>query len=1061
MTQAAFDEWLARGRVHRGEGRPADAIPCFRRAAREDPRSPVPHFHLGEALWQLGLADDAIRAWTASANLDTSFAAPRLALAEVALTRGDFASAATNATQAAELQPDNARARVTAIAARAALGEAPMAEAASSLAEHPGIAASLPLILLAALAERGAAIPEGIAQRAFTMQDAEALRRLALVARATDRDLSDRLAQTYCTLMASQRAATVPLMWPLRTAGPKLRLAWIMPAPDASNFAAAHRGLDGVLQVLQARVTVLLLCSGDAGRTRAAIGERTAASMLTMALPSDDEPGVAKAIAVRDCDVLVDAAGLAARIASMLVLRPARRIVALDTGTPPHRPPVVDALFTETSRLTIELAQLQSTFDDRPGESVDALAERWDAAVRLHAEGDLDASAAAYARVLEAQPGHAPALHLAGVVAAARERKDEAARAFAAAIAAEPRFVDARVSAAELALSEHDADLAHALVEEGLALDPRNLVLLRLRGRVMLRRRDGAGAERAFRELLMLAPADADAHFRHGVALQRMGDPAAAARAYQRALTLRPDLIDADFNLGVIFEQQGNRRAAEAAYSHVLAVDPKHVAAYKRLGELLFAGGEIDRWLANFHAFEKHCPKSLALAVQALEACQHEGDFARLEHYIDGLRRDDYRAEDEEDLADCLESLLYLLLFFDVEPATMLRLSQAYDALAPKVYGPRLPVPAARKPGRLRVGYLSGDLRNHVMGKMMWQAVQHHDRERFELFFYSTTAQRDDWTARFEGIASRFDFVALLDDASAAARIAADDLDLLVDLSTHTKGSRPGILAAKPARVALTHVASAGTVGLSQIDWKLTDRYCDVPESQEFMIERLLAMDGCVYPYRHVPPAPAHPFDRAQLRIPPGAVVIGAFVNPLKLSRRCLRLWREVLERIPEALVAFSPANPAQRASYVRIARAGGIGEEKLVFLPQGRTDEENQARYTVVDLVLDTMPFGGVNGTIEALDMNVPVVTLAGRRHGERSSYSILENLGVRSTIAQSGRDYVAIAERLARDAGFRAAVKRDIASGIASSALVDMPRHTRNLEAAYVSAIERWTGG
>ena len=138
----------------------------------------------------------------------------------------------------------------------------------------------------------------------------------------------------------------------------------------------------------------------------------------------------------------------------------------------------------------------------------------------------------------------------------------------------------------------------------------------------------------------------------------------------------------------------------------------------------------------------------------------------------------------------------------------------------------------------------------------MWQAVARHDRARFELFFYSRRA-RSATSGRSDSRASRRASTssAALDDATAADRIAADDLDLLVDLSTHTKGSRPGILAAKPARVQLTHVASAGAVGLSQIDWKLTDRHCDLPESQEFMIERLIAMDGCVYPYRHVAPA--------------------------------------------------------------------------------------------------------------------------------------------------------------------------------------------------------------
>ncbi len=143
------------------------------------------------------------------------------------------------------------------------------------------------------------------------------------------------------------------------------------------------------------------------------------------------------------------------------------------------------------------------------------------------------------------------------------------------------------------------------------------------------------------------------------------------------------------------------------------------------------------------------------------------------------------------------------------------------------------------------------------------------------------------------------------------------------------------------------------------------------------------------------------------LGIPADTVVIGAFVSGLKLSRRCLSLWREVLERVPRAKLAFSPVNPGARALYLRLAAAAGIAAERLMFVPQGRDDAENQARYTLVDFVLDTMPFGGVNGTLEALDMGVPVVTLVGRRHGERTSYSILANLGVTETVAQSGREY------------------------------------------------------
>jgi len=430
-------------------------------------------------------------------------------------------------------------------------------------------------------------------------------------------------------------------------------------------------------------------------------------------------------------------------------------------------------------------------------------------------------------------------------------------------------------------------------------------------------------------------------------------------------------------------------------------------------------------------------------------------DFPGLERYLDGLRRDDFKARSDAELLDSLEELLYLLLFFDVEPGMMLHYSQAYDSVARRIHGTPMPRPAVRRPGPVRVGYLSADLRNHVMGKMMWQVIAHHDRERFELYFYSASRERDDWTERFAAAGRRFEVIAPLDDAEAALRIAEDDLDILVDLSTHTRGARPGILARKPARVQITHVASAGTVGLAAVDWKLTDAYADVPESQEFQIERMLVMDGCMFPFRHVAPAERHPFDRAALRIPEDAVVIGAFVNPLKLSRRCLRLWRDVLERIPRAKLAFSPANPVMRGSYLRLAAAVGIAEDRLLFLPQGRDDAENQARYHVVDFVLDTLPFGGVNGTIEALDMGVPVVTLVGKRHGERTSYTILRNLGVDETIATSGREYVDIAARLADDPAFRGSVHLAIRRGLAQSPLVDMRQHARNLEAAYLRAL------
>jgi predicted O-linked N-acetylglucosamine transferase (SPINDLY family) len=210
-----------------------------------------------------------------------------------------------------------------------------------------------------------------------------------------------------------------------------------------------------------------------------------------------------------------------------------------------------------------------------------------------------------------------------------------------------------------------------------------------------------------------------------------------------------------------------------------------------------------------------------------------------------------------------------------------------------------------------------------------------------------------------------------------------------------------------------------------------------------------------VYPYRHIAPAADHPFHRAQQGIADDVVVIGAFVSGLKLSRRCLTLWRDVLACAPRAKLAFSPLAPALRSQFERLAAAVGIARDRLLFLPQGRNDAENQARYALVDFVLDPMPYGSANGTLEALDMGVPVVTLLGKRHGERTAYSILVNLGVTETVAAGGREYVEIAARLALEPVFMRDVRTRIREGLARSTLTDMPAHTRSLERAYVAAL------
>jgi predicted O-linked N-acetylglucosamine transferase (SPINDLY family) len=1103
MADPAYGEWLQRGRTHQWEGRPVDAMLCFQRAAAIAPDGVDARYLLGEVQWQIGAIAAAVAAWRDASRVAPSHLASHLALAEAHLALGEPGAARAAAERALALAPgdeaalllravaafasDDDRAALSGLAPRLATGPGRLASPAvgsalaHALRERPGApgardlfaalvphAATVAFALLAptaqaafaaaapdALSGSRAALRDAALGRALAPADLDALRDVALAfARGGDAPAAEALAARYAQASVALADTVAPLGWPARTGGEELRVAVLVPADPAATARATALLAKAAAAASPLAWTLIAYAAVDAGALDALQGA------VVRVIAPGSEGAAAEALAAADPDLLLDLAGIGAPSGALLVRRPAPLALGAAIDVPAQAPPLVDARVDPSAAgIADALARARAVARARPQCAMTAneLRAAFARAVEAHRDGRADEARALYETVLAVQPRHAPTLHLAAGLAREQGEQDVASALLGRALDAAPGFVDARAAAARLARDRGHVEQGLALVDAGLAAAPRSLALWRVRGELELARHDGAAARDAFAKALALAPTDALAHFNFGVALQKLGATGDAARAYQRALAFDPVFADAHFNLAVLFQDGGHLEPALAAYRAVLARDPRHASAYRNLGEALFAAGRFDDWLANFRRFEAACPDALPLAVQALEACQYAADHAGLERYLDGLRKERYRARDAAELADALEQLLYLLLFFDVEPEMLLRFSRTYSSTAPLVYGAPLPRPAARRPGKLRIGYLSADLRNHVMGKMMWQAVRHHDRTRFAVHCYSLSRVRDDWTERFATASERFEVIAGLTEREAAARIAEDDLDLLVDLCGHTKGGKPGILAAKPARVQITHVASAGSVGLETVDFKLTDRFADPPGNQDFLIETLLPMAGCVYPYRHVEPAATHPFTRPALGLAADAVVIGAFVTPMKLSRRCLVLWRDVLARLPRARLGFSPTHPALRPVFERLCAAAGIGRDRLVFLPQGRDDAENQARYAVVDFVLDPMPFGGVNGVLEPLGAGVPVVALVGARHGERSAYSILANLGVTATVAETGREYVETAVRLAEDAAFAADVRAAIRSGLAHSPLTDAVAHTRALEAAYVEALSR----
>jgi protein O-GlcNAc transferase len=595
----------------------------------------------------------------------------------------------------------------------------------------------------------------------------------------------------------------------------------------------------------------------------------------------------------------------------------------------------------------------------------------------------------------------------------------------------------------------------------------------------------------AYRAALELSPDLAEVHYNVGALLYAQGKLVEAKRSFAAAAHVRPEWAAPPMALGRIHFRAGRYGDAEREFEHARAIDPRSIEALGNLGlalqrrgradlaqphlerarELaptdttawfalrtnLLQQGRLEEAIADFLRFERGAPLSAELVVTGLMFSRLLGDREYEAKYLPLALDWPYRPDQAELAAVAVSRVQYC----DVSRDAIRRLYATYDRLQPR--DPRAAPASAAAAGRKRsdgfihIGYLSADFRAHVMGRLLRDVFAAHDRSRFAVHLYSLTptANEDAISAQFRALATAFTELAEQDDQAAARTIAADRLDVLVDLMGHSAGSRPGILLGKPAPVIVTHLGYHGCIGLREVDYKITDAFADVADAGAYQIEAPLALDTCVLPVRRVAPAPVPIATRAGLGIADSAVVYGVFVSLLKLSPRCLALWRQILERVPRALLAFSPLRDAERALYLRRLAGFGIPAARIVFVPPGQDDAHARTRYTLTDAVLDTVPYTGGDTTAAALDMGIPVVTRIGTRHAERVSYSLLAHLGVTETVADSDEGYVEIACRLADDRAWRKAIAAAIAAKLPGSGLADAARYTVSLESAYERAI------
>ena len=671
---------------------------------------------------------------------------------------------------------------------------------------------------------------------------------------------------------------------------------------------------------------------------------------------------------------------------------------------------------------------------------------------------------------------------------------------------------------------------------------------------VLLRGRGELEAARTlFEKAISLNPAVSEAHNGLGRVLQSMQEPRQAVRCYQRAIELDESGFAAYNNLGMVQRELGDLTAARQSFANALERNPQFADALNNLGSLLLQIGEVDAAQevclratrvdgAGADEFSNLgvCLAKLGRVDEALESFRtallkgpvtavilsnmggthkEKGEYREARAcFMRALELDSANTEARSHLI----GLSHFLPDFSLREQRSLaedwfKTLRLRDSIGDFHSGRD----SATVPDRLRVGYISGDLKQHPVGFFLSAVLPAQSALGTEIFCYSNNPIEDEVSRELKKSISTWRQIHNCSDSELVDRIRDDELDVLVDLSGHTTLSRLEIFADRCAGVQLSWLGYFGTTGVPAMDYVLADRWV-LPEGEEAgfteSIYRLPHSYLCYTPpacqidvssprgeqsgfatklgtAMSAPPAPheqngfttdtaaaterpasSPPGEQSgpatklgtAMSAPPapheqnGFVTFACFNNRTKLSEHSLNLWAELLLRVPESrlLLKFSQyeAQGVRREMHEFFLHKGLTAER--ILMQGGSPRAELLQTYNQVDMALDPMPYGGGTTTAEALWMGVPVVTKYGDRWVGRVSASILHTIGLPELVAADEREYLEIATSLAGDSQRLASLRQKIRGLMLASPLCDGAQYAQDMDVAFRTMLARKRG-
>lgn len=676
----------------------------------------------------------------------------------------------------------------------------------------------------------------------------------------------------------------------------------------------------------------------------------------------------------------------------------------------------------------------------------------------LRLAGHAQASVESCAKAIELDPGYAQAYNNLGNALRDLNEFDAAASSYLKSIEYQPHYAEAHLNLGNVRAVQGNLDAAIGCCRTAISLKPDLTPAHVSLGNALARRGEIEPAIDSYRRAIDLAPGNAHVYMHLGNAYLATGQLEAAVFCYQRAIKLDPALHEGHLALGMAYSNQMKHEEAVESCKKSIALNAEHAEAHLALARALIQKGDTRAALPS-------CLTALSL----------KGDLSRI-YYTLGVIR--------SDLGDLEGTVAEIRKVIELKPdataihSSLLFLSSYSPRLSPDAFlaqanrfracvSDRVERLAHTRDrdrnkggGRIKVGFVSGDLKGHPVGHFLASVLEHLDPRRLELVAYSSEKYGDELTAQLMRYFSEWRCVAHLNDEALARMVYEHEIDILVDLSGHTLLNRLPAFAWKPAPVQVSWLGFFATTGLDTVDYILGDRHVLPAEESWHFVEKPWRLPDSYLCFT----TPEFDVDVGPLPMEAnGFVTFGCLNNLLKVNEDVIALWSRVLHAVPDSRLLLKAKQlkdeGVHRETVERFSRHG-IARERLILEGQSRR-AVHIGTFNRVDIALDPFPYPGGTTSVEGLWMGVPVLTRRGDRFLSHIGESIAHTAGLSDWIAEGDDDYVAKAATFARDPMRLANLRAGLRAQVLASPLFDAPRFARHLEDAFEQMWQTYMAG